>query len=72
MAKVRTTLTASLHTVTAVSGLASHLLTTDILISHDTAVRQALAILGYENTWAPSDTVFAQCVIKTTKLSRSA
>lgn len=71
MAKARSTLTASLHTVTAVSGLASHLLSGNVLLDATGAVRQALTVLGYSNEWAPSDPVFAQCVIKTIKLARS-
>lgn len=71
MAKERSTLTASLHTVTAVSGLASYLLAGNVLLDATSAVRHALDILGYAYAWAPSDPVFAQCVIKTTKLSRS-
>ena len=64
MARERTTLTKSLHTVTAVSRVALMLAALDKhgrLTASDYA-RQALEILGQPNDWPVQDATFAACV----------
>lgn len=67
MANERTTLTKSLHTVTAVSRLAHYLLTVKPLDEIDPAkarakaISVALALLGQRTDWEPQDPTLMAC-----------
>lgn len=58
----RTTLTKSLHTVTAVSRIV-HTFAGNLANPAD-AVRYALGVLGQPSDWPESDPTFAACVAK--------
>lgn len=62
--KERTTLTKSLHTVTAVSRVALMLAALDKHSGLTAAdyTRQALEVLGQPNDWPATDATFAACV----------
>lgn len=68
--KVRTTLTKSLHTVSAVSRLALYFSKTESATVGDSSaslVRAALDTLGVWSDWADTDATFAACVAAVNK-----
>lgn len=76
MANERTTLTKSLHTITAVSRVAHYLLTSKTVTSPDPedamdkALSVALALVGQRTDWEPADETLAACRIKLGALIR--
>jgi hypothetical protein len=62
--KDRKSLTKSLHTITAVSGVARYLQTHGGPTSDLAACRAALEILGQANDWSAGDPTLALCVAK--------